>query len=170
MKILNEISEKTLGIGELGEELGNDYRLRKSARAILLNSEGKMATQYLSTYAYHKLPGGGVDPGENAEEALKREVLEEVGCDCEIIKPIGVTIEYRNKYNMLHISYAFVAQVVGEIGELALEEGEIEEGQSTLWLPPSEVLANMETDTPGKFEGHFILEREKSFLKEYLSN
>jgi len=170
MKILNEISEKTLGIGELGEELGNDYRLRKSARAVLINSEGKMAAQYLSTYTYHKLPGGGVDPGETAEEALKREVLEEVGCDCEIIEPIGVTIEYRNKYNMIHISYAFSAKVVGEIGEPALEDGEIEEGQSTLWLPPSEVLASMETDTPGKFEGHFILEREKSFLKEYLSN
>jgi len=169
MKILNEISEKTLGLGE-AEKLGSDYTLRKSARAILLNDEGNMATQYLSTYTYHKLPGGGIDPGETAEEALKREVLEEVGCDCEIIKPIGVTIEYRNKYNMIHISYAFVAKVIGEIGQPALEEGEIEEGQSTLWLPPSEVMAKMETDIPGKFEGHFILEREKSFLKEYLSS
>jgi 8-oxo-dGTP diphosphatase len=170
MKILNEISEKTLGLTEEGEQFGADYTLRKSARAILINKAGEMATQYLSTYSYHKLPGGGVDQGETVEEALKREVLEEVGCDCEIIKPIGVTIEYRNKYNMLHISYAFAAQVVGEIGEPALEEGEIEEGQSTLWLPPSEVLAKMETDTPGKFEGHFILEREKTFLKEFLSN
>ncbi len=169
MKILNEISEKTLGLGE-AEQLGSNYTLRKSARAILLDNEGNMATQYLSTYTYHKLPGGGIDPGETAEEALKREVLEEVGCDCELIKPIGVTIEYRNKYNMIHISYAFVAKVIGEIGQPALEEGEIEEGQSTLWLPPSEVLAKMETDTPGKFEGHFILEREKSFLKEYLSS
>ncbi len=169
MKLLNEISEKTLGLGE-GEQLGTNYTLRKSARAILLNNEGDMATQYLSTYTYHKLPGGGIDPNETIEEALKREVLEEVGCECEIIKPIGVTIEYRNKYNMIHISYAFLARVTSKIGKPALEEGEVEEGQSTLWLPPSEVLAKMETDIPGKFEGHFILEREKSFLKEYLSN
>lgn len=168
MKILNEISEKTLGIGELGDQLGSDYRLRKSARAILLNEAGEMATQYLSTYTYHKLPGGGIDPGETPEEAMKREVLEEVGCDCEITNSIGVTLEYRNKYNLLHISYCYAAKVVGEIGEPALEEGEIEEGQETLWLPPEEVLAKMETDNPGKFEGHFILEREKSFLKEFL--
>jgi len=168
MKLLNEISEKSLGLGD-GEKLGGQYQLRKSARAVLLNDNGEMATQYLTNYAYHKLPGGGVDPGETTEEALKREVLEEVGCECEIIEPIGITIEYRNKYNMLHISYAYSAKVIGEIGEPALEEGEIGEGQTTLWLPPSEVLAKMETDEPKKFEGHFILEREKSFLKEYLS-
>lgn len=168
MKLLNEISEKSLGLGD-AEKLGEQYQLRKSARAILLNDNGEMATQYLTNYTYHKLPGGGVDPGETVEEALKREVLEEVGCNCEITKPIGITIEYRNKYNMLHISYAFAVKVIGEMGEPALEEGEIEEGQTTLWLPPEEVLANMEADEPKKFEGHFILEREKSFLKEYLS-
>lgn len=167
MKLLNEISEKSLGIGE-AEKLGGQYELRKSARAILLNDEGNMATQYLKTYTYHKLPGGGVDPGESVEEALKREILEEVGCDSEIIKPVGMTIEYRNKYNLLHLSFAFAAKVVGEVGPPQLEEGEIEEGQETLWLPPEEVLAKMETDNPGKFEGHFILEREKSFLKEFL--
>lgn len=92
-----------------------------------------------------------------------------MGCDCEITHPVGITIEYRNKYNLLHISYAFVAKVLGEMGEPALEEGEVEEGQETLWLPPKEVLAKMESDTPQKFEGHFILEREKAFLKEFLS-
>jgi 8-oxo-dGTP diphosphatase len=168
MKLLNEISEKSLGIGE-AEKLGGQYELRKSARAILLNNEGNMATQYLKTYTYHKLPGGGVDPGESIEEALKREVLEEVGCDSEIVKPIGMTIEYRNKYNLPHLSFAFSAKVVGDIGTPQLEEGEIEEGQETLWLPPEEVLAKMETDSPSKFEGHFILEREKSFLKEFLN-
>jgi len=79
-----------------------------------------------------------------------------------------MVIEYRNKYNMIHLSYCYVARIVGEIGTPELEDGEIEEGQETLWLPPGEVLEKMKTDVPGKFEGHFILKRETCFLKEYL--
>lgn len=168
MKLLAEISEKSLGLGDLHANLGAHYQLRKSARAIVLNAEGKMATQHLTTYAYHKLPGGGVDPGETVEEGLKREVLEEVGCDCEIIRPIGMTLEYRNHFDLLHISFCYACRVVGEIGEPELEENEIEEGQVTLWLDPAEALAKMKTDHPLKTEGFFILKREISFMEEFL--
>ena len=168
MKLLKEISEGSLGLSDQFEQLDTPYTLRKSARGIVINEAGQMATQYLRTYTYHKLPGGGVDQGETVEAALKREILEEVGCDCAVVHELGVTIEYRNEYNLLHISYGFAAKVVGEVGTPTLEEGEIEEGQETLWLPPEEVLEKMKNDKPGKFEGHFILEREKTFLEEYL--
>jgi hypothetical protein len=78
MKILAEISEGSLEIGE-SEKLGNEYTLRKSARVILLNKEGDMATQYLETYTYHKLPGGGIDEGETVEEALKEKLQRKLG-------------------------------------------------------------------------------------------
>lgn len=169
MEILKEISEGTLGLSDASEQLGTYYELRKSARAILLNESGKMATQHLRTYNFHKLPGGGVETGEEVKEALAREVLEEVGCSCDIVKPVGVIIEYRNSQKMIHISYCFVAHVIGRLGTPKLEIGEIEEGQETIWLPPLSVLEILEKDLPMKPEGYFILEREKTFLRKFLN-
>ena len=94
--------------------------------------------------------------------------MEEVGCDSEITDEHGLTIEYRNKYKLLHISFGFVAKVVGKLVAPTLETGEIEEGQETLWLPPTKALQRMKNDTPGKFEGHFILAREIAFLEEFI--
>lgn len=168
MKLLAELSEGSVGLDGGFERLKSDYTLRKSARAILLDTSGKMATQYLEKYTFHKLPGGGVDDGESVEKALRREILEEVGCDLKITRPIGVVIEYRNKYKLLHISYCYLAEVVGTVGQPKLEAEEIEEGQVTLWLDPKEALKKMKTDVPGKYEGSFILKREIAFLEEFL--
>ena len=168
MEILKEINEHSLGLGEV-EQFGEKYELRKSARAILQETEGKIAIQYLQNYGFRKLPGGGVDTGETLEEAVMREVREEVGCACEVSEMIGVVIEYRNNYNLLQISYCFLAKIIGEKGIPTLEEGEVEEGQITLWMSPEEALQKMREDNPRKYEGHFILQREITFLEKYLS-
>jgi ADP-ribose pyrophosphatase YjhB (NUDIX family) len=167
MKLLNEISDASLGRGE-PETLGSNYELRKNARAILRNKDGNINLQHIKRDNFHKLPGGGLETGESIEEALRRELIEEAGCDCSIGELIGVVIEYRSKYNLIQISYAYIADVAGEIGEPQFEQAEIDEQLTNLWMSPEEALTQMKSDTPEKYEGYFILQREISFLEEYL--
>lgn len=167
MQLLTEISAHTLGRGQ-EEILGKQYELRKSARGIIVNNEGKIALQHLQNRDYHKLPGGGIDPGEQETDALVREILEEVGYSITDIKKLGVVIEYRLFENLLHISYGFVATAKTKEHEPKLEPGEIAEGQITTWITPEEALNLMKQDTPNEEQGFYILEREKTFLKEYL--
>lgn len=168
MKLLKEIYDKSLSLGE-GPLLNEKYIFRKSARGIVLNENGEMAVQHLTNRGYHKLPGGGVDRGEAEADAFKREVLEEVGCDCELIEELGVVIECRNEQELLHISYGYVAKLIGAIGLPMLEAEEVEEGQVTKWLKPEEALEQMKNDQPTEYKGHFIRAREVAFLEGYFN-
>ena len=167
MKLLAEISEKTLGIEPTDEILERTFRFRKSARAVLFNDKDEVCLQLVGKYNYYKLPGGGVEVGETEEEALKREIVEEVGCDITLEKELGITIEFRNQLDLLHISYGYMTRVQGETREPAYEQGEIDEGYQSVWVPLEEALRLIQTKGPdAPYEAPFILEREYAFLSE----
>ncbi len=167
MRLLTEISDGSLGRG-FKEQMGRSYKLRKSARAILVRDDGKIALQYLENHFFHKLPGGGAEHNEPLEQALHREVREEVGCEIRIVKPIGVVIEYRDAHSLIQISYGFIAEVSGPCGKTALEQSEIDQGMTNLWVTPAEAIKLLEHDKPNMYQGPFIIERELAFLNAYL--
>ena len=147
------------------------YRVRKAARGILVNN-GKIALLNVTKFNYHKLPGGGIETNESTDEAFKREVLEETGCECEILDQSGVIIEWRDQLKLLQISYVLLAKVKGKVGQNRLEQGEIDEGFKLEWVSLEEIDEVLKNDNPTNYEGKFITIRDKSiveFYKEKLS-
>ena len=143
------------------------YRIRRAARGVLVWGN-KIALLNVTKYNYHKLPGGGIEEGESKEEAFKREILEETGANCEIKNYAGVTIEYREEYKLLQISYVFFAEVVGKLGEVKFEESEIAEGFKLEWVPVENIQEILGKDKPSNYEGSkFICKRDRAIINFY---
>ena len=107
--------------------------------AIIFNQGKVFATQrgYGEFKDGWEFPGGKIEPGETPEEAIKREIKEELDTEIEIVKFLD-TVEY--DYPKFHLSMdCFICKVVS--GDLVLKEHEAakwltkENLDSVDWLP-----------------------------------
>ncbi|MBK5242711.1 NUDIX domain-containing protein [Clostridium sp.] len=163
MELINEIYEKDIGYNSKNTDVV--YKLRKAARAIVINDSGKTALLYVSKNNYHKIPGGGIEEGECIEIALHREVMEEVGVNIDVLGEIGIIIEYRNEFQQLQISYCYYAKAKGEIKATSFTDEEISDGFKLKWVDFDEALTILENDIPDNYIGKFIQSRDLLFLK-----
>ena len=144
------------------------FRKRGAARAVLLDDSGQVYLLNVSKHSYHKLPGGGIDDGEDIKQALERELMEEVGCKAEIVAELGTVIEYRNYDDggLEQTSYCYLAKQVGEQVASALEEGELAEGMFELKAKSiDDAITLLSQDKPDNLEGKFIQKRDLAFLQ-----
>lgn len=164
MELLKTIKDSDIGSAI---EAPNSFKERHASRAVVFDKENNVALFHATKKQYHKLPGGGVEKGEDLEAALRRELLEEIGCAVKNIRPIGVIEEYRNKFGLHQFSHCFIAEVDGEKGKPHLEEGEIAEGFVTEWMNIEVAIRTVESERAVEdYQGKFIQMRDLCFLQE----
>jgi len=126
---------------------------------------------FASNYNFHKLPGGGIDPGESRSDALIREVIGEVGSTIEVTGEVGQIVEYRSQINLKQISYCYLGKITSK-GDPSFTDEELSDGFRLEWLSIDEAISKVKNDHPTNYEGPFIQERDLLFLEtaKQLSN
>jgi len=163
MKLIKELKDLEVTGKDVPKSKVN-YKIRIASRAIIFDSKNLIALISVPKFGYHKLPGGGLEEGEDIKYTLKREIREEVGSEINIIKEVGEIIEYKNEYNQKQTSYCYICEINGGKGETSFTIEEKEAGFKLIWLSIEDAITLMEKDAPQDYTAKFIRLRDYSFL------
>jgi ADP-ribose pyrophosphatase YjhB (NUDIX family) len=144
---------------------------RKAARGIIMR-DSEILLLYTKRYNDYSFPGGGVELDEDLLTGLRRELAEETGAtQVEVLREVGYIDEYRPhykpQYDLIHmLSYYYICSIDEQLGESKLEDYEITNGMSAVWINIHEairhnrqVIANQEPSMG------FSVERETLVLE-----
>lgn len=140
---------------------------RITARAIVKNQDGLYAVMYADKFKLHSLPGGGVEDGEDVLTALRREVYEETGCVCDVIRELGIVAENRASLDYTQINYYFVVTTTHTPGENHLTEAERDSRTIVKWETFDEMVRLINKQDFDRVQGKYLKARDVVALREY---
>ncbi len=172
MRLITSLDQHQLGLHEPSDTTIG--RIRRAARAVLRDPEGRMAVMHFTVTGSYKLPGGGIDEGESIEAALGREIREETGYEITGVRELGVVEEDRYYCGMHQTSYCFVATTQTFVG-VDLTEKEAAEGMELVWFDTVEgaivaIESGSTTDEDGSATGLEMMKlRDVAILRAELT-
>ncbi|MFA5021833.1 MAG: NUDIX domain-containing protein [Patescibacteria group bacterium] len=153
-----------VNLNNISEAEAKDFYFRQAVRAIILDSENKIALMSVAKHHYHKLPGGGIEKDEIEMQALARECREEAGCQIEVIGEVGSILEYKDQWQLKQESFCYLAKVVGQKGNPEFTEEELFDDFKLIWIGIDQAIELIKSDQPEIYEGRIINTRDLTFL------
>ena len=147
---------------------------RDSARSIIIKN-GKVAMIHSLKYDYYKYPGGGIEPGESAVDALIRETAEEAGLTVvpDTIREYGYvhriqksTVEEDECF--IQDNYYYLCDIEEGVRPQKLDDYESEEHFTLEYVKPETAILGNRTKDHGP-KDPVMLEREARVLEMLLS-
>ncbi len=160
MKNLLTLTDKDI----TGSDKLSAAKPRIAVNAVLFDADGLIAVVYMGKYDLYTLPGGGVEPGESLYDAIKRELLEETGCGCELTGELGKICENRYENDFTQERSYFTARVVGEKSDLHLTDEEISENTTVFWMKPEQALKIISEKQHDNYQRKYIQKRDIAAL------
>lgn len=130
MNLILDLDQHDMGLHE-PTDTSISYA-RQAARAVMRNNGGQIAVMHFTVTGSYKLPGGGIDEGEETLAALHRELREETGYTITDVAELGIVTENRYYCGMHQISYCYSA-LAGDFVGTELTEKEQSEGMELCW-------------------------------------
>jgi 8-oxo-dGTP diphosphatase len=120
-----------------------DFSVRPAVRGVIFNENNAICMRSKKGSGFFFLPGGGIEDNESPVNALKRECLEEAGCNIIDIQKIGTVIEHGDESKEKRTNECFTAHLIGEKLEPTLAVGD-EEGFEVVWMGINEAITLLE--------------------------
>jgi nucleoside triphosphatase len=117
-----------------------EKRPEATVGGLIVRSDGKiLLVKSYKWNNYFSVPGGHIEFGERAEDAIKREILEETGLDVEVIELLMVQQAINPEgYYKRDVHYIFLDYLCkAKNSEVHLDNVEL---QDYLWINPEEAL------------------------------
>ena len=142
---------------------------REIVRAILIDENNNVCLEKIldddgfGPRDYYETPGGGIKKGESHEEALHREIEEEVGYKCEVLAHIADVHDYYNLIGRKNYNHFYLVRRLEKVKQ-HLEPDEKLRISKIIWVPIDEAIKlyeNMQNVLVGKI----VKQRELPILK-----
>ncbi len=136
------MTENTL---QFGQQVAGEKYLRRPGAYGLIVRDDRVAVTIWRGGVY--LPGGGIDEGETAEQALHREVMEEIGWTIEIIAEVGRSQQFVR--SQVVDAYFNKIQTFYTARPLEQVSSESEPEHELIWMPLAEAAVRLTEESNG---------------------